>query len=220
VSKKKSTEVTGETEEAVVEETTGTAETTTTQPEDNWEDRFKGLQRTFNRTKNELEKLREKEEDLLEQSETSKQNEQDLKGKLEDLQSLAEKAQTELDRLTGELATQEAKGKRAELIMSDFADLAQFEAKGLLPDAEDEDEMVEKFTAFREALSSTVSAGVEQKLTGTAPSDTGGGKETPSKSKAEIYTRLQQLAGTRDPEQRAEYQRLLAQWDKLVEAET
>lgn len=189
------------------------------QPDTDWEGRYKGLQRTFDRTKKELDDLREKQEDLLEESETSKQTERDTKALLEKLQKDMDDKQAEFDSLTGELATHKAKGERADLIMSDFSDLASFEARGLLPQAETVEEMKEKFEAFRDALKDTVQAGVQEKVTGAGPASTGGG-QTPTRSKEQIYARLQQLAGTRDAKERQEYDALLAEWDSAVSEET
>jgi len=184
------------------------------QPEVNWEDRYKGLQRTFDRTQKELNALKEKEENILEQSETTKQSEREAKAQLDKLQKELEKKQAEFDSLTGELATHKAKGERADLIMSDFSDLAPFEAKGLLPQAETIEEMKEKFQAFRDALKDTVQAGVQEQVTGAGPASTGGGR-SPRRSKEQIFARLQQLAGTRDQTERLEYNALLAEWDEI-----
>lgn len=188
------------------------------QPDDtNWEDRFKGLQRTFDKAQKKLTALQEKEETLQEEAETTKQAERDKQTALEALQKEQATTKAELDRLTGELATQEASGLRAQVIMKDFSDLAQFEVDGLLPEAETEEEMVKKFTAFRASVQKLIKANVEQQIVGTAPTDSGTTVTTPVRTKAEIYAQLQALAGNRDPDKRAEYKQLLAEWDEANE---
>jgi hypothetical protein len=219
MAKKKDSEAT---EDVVVEEETPsleddtqTTDTKSSSQQDDYEARFKGLQRTYNKAQSKLKALEEREADLLEAAETSKQSEQELKSQLDKLQKEQEDAKSELDNLTGELATQSAKNKRMLLILSDFPELAKFEAAGLLPDAVDEDEMAEKFEAFSEALQSTVSTNVQQKLVGASPTDSGTTSTKPVRTAEQVYSRLQQLAGTRDEKLRAEYEELVAEWDEI-----
>lgn len=185
------------------------------QPDDDYEARFKGLQRTFDRRQKEYTTLQDKHDSLLEATETGKQDAREKQTELDALQKETDVAKADLDRVTGELATQETKGKRATLIMSQFSDLAQFEASGLLPQADTEEEMIEKFTAFREALNSTVQANVEQQIVGTSPGETGTTATVPVRDANQIYARLQQLAGSRIPKERAEYDALVIEWDEI-----
>lgn len=180
-----------------------------------WETRFKGLQRSFDRKQKELSSLQEKFDSLSEEAETSKQTERERQAQLDALQKDLESAKADLDKATGELATQEARGKRIQLIMSDFPELSKFEAAGLLPSAETEEEMAEKFTAFRDALNTTVQANVKQQVVGASPAKTGSAASPPAESAAEVYSKLTQLAGARDPKDRAEYERYLALWDDI-----
>jgi chromosome segregation ATPase len=183
--------------------------------EPNYEDRFKGLQRTFDRQQKKYTALEEQYESLLEQTETSKQAERERQAELDALKKEQDDAKAELDKLTGELATQETKGQRASMIMSQFPDLAPFEADGLLPEAETEEEMVDKFTAFREALEKRVKSTVEQQIVGTAPGDTGTIQTVPVRDANALYARLTQLAGKRDAKSREEYDRLMGEWDEI-----
>jgi chromosome segregation ATPase len=188
---------------------------TPVQPETNWEDRFKGLQRTFQKTQKKLEELEEKEGTLLEEVETTKQSERQRQAALDALQAEKDKAQAELDRVNGELATQETKILRSQVIMRDFPDLSEFEVNGLLPQADNEEDMVEKFTKFRSSVQSLVKVSVEKQVTGSSPSETVPSDKTPTRTKAEIYTQLQNLAGRRDPDSRVKYKELLDEWDEL-----
>ena len=189
------------------------------QVDTNWEDRFKGLQRTYAKAQKKLETLEEEKDDLLEETETSKQSALEKEAKLKELQDAQDKAQADLDRLTGELTTQEAKNKRANLILADFPDLARFEADGLLPTADTDEELIEKFTKFRDTLKSSISSGVEQQIVGASPADAGSTATTPVRTKQEIYARLTALAGRRTPEQDAEYTTLMDEWDELNKLE-
>lgn len=202
------------TDDEVIEEEEPVTEPSSPQQE-NYEARFKGLQKTFDRKQKELAKVQAQLDEMLEQSETAKQSEREKQIQLDALKKAQDDAKAELDRLTGELATQEARNARANLIMSDYPDLAKFEASGLLPPAETEEEMNEKFLAFREALKSTVAANVEQKMVGTSPTDAGSTSTKPVRTKEQIYTRLTQLAGARSDKDRHEYDSLLAEWDEL-----
>jgi hypothetical protein len=202
------------TEEPKVEEP---KETPPVQPDTNWEDRFKGLQRSYQKLQKKFDALEEKEETLLEEVETTKQSERERQAALDALEKDKVKAQAELDRVSGELATQEAKILRSQVIMRDFPDLSEFEINGLLPEASDEEDMVEKFTKFRSSVESMIKTSVEKQVSGTAPSETVPTQPTPTRTKAEIYTQLQNLAGRRDAESRAQYTELLDEWDKLNE---
>jgi len=206
-----------ETTEEVVEEepTTEESKTSSSSQQEDYEARFKGLQRTFNTAQKKLQTLEEREAELLEQAETSKQSEKTLKDQLEKLQKGQDDAKAELDRLSGELATQSARNERMQLILAEFSDLAPFEADGLLPDAVDADEMVQKFTAFREALQKSIQANVERQVVGTSPTDSGTTATKPVRTKEQIYSRLMNLAGSRDDDKRQEYSDLLAEWDEI-----
>lgn len=197
-----------------------TTETPTQPDETNWEDRFKGLQRTFDRRQKEYTKLQEQYDAILEQVETAKQDDRAKQTELEILQKAMEESKTKLDKLTGELTAQEARSKRATLIMSQFPDLAKFEASGLLPAAETEEDLIEKLGNFREALKTTVETNVQQKIVGASPDDTGSTSTVPVLSASEIYSRLTALAGRRDQASRDEYQQLLEQWDRLQNKKT
>jgi Skp family chaperone for outer membrane proteins len=188
------------------------------EPTENWEDRFKGLQRTFDKRQKDFSTLQEKYDNLLETAESTKQAERERQAQLDALQKDLEAAKEGLDKATGELAAQEAKGKRMQLIMSEFPDLAKFEAAGLLPNADTDEEMTEKLTAFRDALNSTVKANVERQVVGASPAPSGTTATAPVRTAADIYSRLQQLAGARNDEDREEYDRLIAEWDKLQNA--
>lgn len=185
------------------------------QQDEDYEARFKGLQRSFDKRQKDYLNLQEKHDALQEEAETSKQSDREKQAKLDALQKEADEAKAELDKTAGELATQEAKVNRANMIMSQFPELAPFEAEGLLPETGTEEEMTEKFTAFSEALNKRVQTNVERQVVGSAAGDTGPPPRTPVRDEAYIYNRLQQLAGTRDPKLRDEYIQLMAEWDEI-----
>jgi chromosome segregation ATPase len=186
-----------------------------TQPEENYKARFQGLQRKFDKTQKELTSLQEKYDTILEDAESSKQSERQRQIELDALQKEMETAKAELDKTTGELTAQEANVKRAMVIMADFPELAKFEAEGLLPPAATSEEMTEKFTAFQNALKTTVEAGVQQKVRGTSTGDTGGTTLTTVRSAEAVYADLVRLGGARDDESRAKYNAALAEWDEI-----
>jgi len=203
----------------LVEETLETVQ----QDDENWQERYKGMQRAFNTQKQEYEKLRAAQDALLESSETSKANESELQKQLEANQKMLDEQQQALDNMTGQLAAQEAKMTRQNLILSEFPDLAPFEAKKLLPDVpigeNFEDDMKTRFAEFREVYNNTIKSEVKKQVTGAGATETGVSGEKITRSKAYIYNRLQQLAGSNRPEERREYDELLAEWDEAVALE-
>jgi len=107
--------------------------------------------------------------------------------------------------------------ERQKLIMSEYQDLAAFEAKGLLPQAQTPDEMRSVFDSFRETLGVQVESATDEKVKGI-----GVGKTEPKEPKPldadQIYDKMTALAGTNDPEERREWETLNRQWMELNEA--
>ena len=189
---------------------------TVQQDDENWQERYKGMQRAFNKKSEELDNLAEKFENLMEESETSKATEGELQKQLQDIQKQMDERQQELDQMTGQIAAQEAKQKRTNLILSEFPDLAPFEAKGLLPDVPD-DQMKDKFNEFREVFQSRVEDDVKKQVVGASAAETGGdGTHKVTRSKEQIYGELMRLAGSTNPEDRARREALVAEWDEAV----
>jgi len=167
---------------------------TTDISKDATDEQYKGLQRKYQKQIDLLQELQTKYDELVEESEGTKQEKTRLMKDLEKLQQTIDEGKSELDTLTGKLAVQKALNDRHSLIMSEYADLSQFEAKGLLPQAETEEEMRTKFEAFREALNTSITSEVEKQIKGAGSAETSGKGKT-GRSKEELYAILQQTAG-------------------------
>lgn len=123
--------------------------------------RFNGLQGTFQKTQDELERIKAAKFDLEQKltAITGDHAAADIERK-----SLAEKfqaAETEAKALR-------AKTDRLQVLATDYRDLLDFETKGLLPDGHG-DELKTKLTAFREALTSRGQEAVAKLTTGATP---------------------------------------------------
>jgi len=199
--------------------TAGASTPSTQQGGENWEERFKGLQRIYQKKQGEEVELRAKIDTLQASSEESKQSETALMKQLEDLKKLSEQASAELDNLNKELETQKFIGQRTHLIMSEFPELARFEAEGLLPSADTEDDMRAKFAKFRDTIKASVDSGVQERMVGVAPAGGAGGGTTPTRTKVDVYAEITRLAGRRDPESRVKYDALIKEWDALNKQE-
>jgi chromosome segregation ATPase len=192
------------------------APTSTQQTGEDYEKRFKGLQRAYDALQKKLDEATRERDDLSTARETLTQDQKQVVDRLAKLESDLNSIKAERDGLQTQLGTHEAQLKRTRLIMSEYSDLAPFEAQGLLPYAETEEAQKELFEKFRTTIQTSVDAGVKQKVQGTGPSPTSP-QSPPKRSAEQIYTRLTQLAGKTDDQSRQEYKVLIAEWDKLQE---
>lgn len=182
---------------------------------ENWEKRFNGLNAAYQKLQKKYEALEAEHNNLVAEKETILQDDKSKKSQLDKLQSDLQALASERESLSTEISSLQSQRERMSLIMSEFTDLAPFEAKGLLPTATTAEELRQKFDKFREALSSTVQQSLKDKAKGSGPTGGGGGGQPPTLSKEEIYARLTRLAGARTPEERTEYDELVKAWDKL-----
>lgn len=185
------------------------------QQDEDWEKRFKGLQKLFDKQQKSLTDLQSEHATTIEGQEALKQAQKQAQTLLDSTKAELEALKTEKTSLSTQLSTEQAKAKRATLILAEFPDLAAFEAAGLLPAAADETEMRDKFTKFRDVYSGTVSKTVQEKLKGSSPAPTGVATTTATRSKEEVYAELTRLAGSRKPEDRERREQLIAEWDEL-----
>lgn len=203
------------TTESPVPASTGTVTVPPVQQEEDWEKRFKGLQKLFDKQQKSLADLQSEHATTVEGQEAMKQAERTAQTELEKTKASLDALTKERESLSTQLTTETAKAKRATLILAEFPDLAAFEAAGLLPAATTEEEMRTKFAKFREVYSGSVSKTVTEKLKGSSPAPTGPTTTTTTRSKEEVYAELSRLAGSRKPEDRAKREQLVAEWDEL-----
>ncbi|MCD6347016.1 MAG: hypothetical protein J7L96_06295 [Bacteroidales bacterium] len=176
------------------------------QPENNeWEKKYKGLQTAYNAlyAKNEeltakLNEATSNLESLKVEVASSKETLGLESKKTEDLTVAIEEKTKAYDKLRNDL-------DRKLLIMEKYPDLSNLEAKGILPMAENEEELIEKLNIFSEAIDERTKAIVANKIKGSSPgtkTHDAGEKLTQS----QILDRLYSIAG--DKSKRDEYERL------------
>lgn len=188
-----------------------------------WEKAYKGLQTTYNKLK-----------------ETSDNTIADLTGKLEkntaDLTTFKNQAsqfeeqaatlQKTIEDINQKLSTEQATSKqaaenleRARLIISEFPELAKWEADGLLPAASTVEEMRDRFTKFQTNLGSQVGQKVQQKMEGATPDDISTGTSNTSNAPAEneqfLIDEMIKVAAKK-PLDEAKYSELQGKYDALV----
>jgi chromosome segregation ATPase len=185
------------------------------QQEEDYEKRFKGLQKLFDKQQKELNDLKQEHASTVEGREAILQAQRQAQTDYEKTKADLDVLNAEKTTLTSQLTAQEARAQRASLILAEFSDLAAFEAKGLLPAATTEEEMRTKFTSFREAVGTTVNKTVQEKLLNASPSPTGLTTITTTRSKEDVYAELTRLAGSRKPEDRQKREDLIREWDEL-----
>lgn len=220
----KSGEPVTEPTEPVVTETTKPANDSkpaaqTSKPADgqNWESAYKGLQKKYDKTFKELTEALGTIDELNSTVEELKLNVRTANTEKDQISTKHVTATEEKDGLQSQLNTANQTIERQKLIMSDYQDLAPFEAKGLLPSAQTEEEMRSVFDSFRDTMGSQVETATEEKVKGigTGPTDP---KEPKPLDADQIYNRMLSLAGSNDPEERREWEQLNRQWMELNEA--
>jgi hypothetical protein len=190
--------------------------TPSTPPDQDWKKAYKGLQRNYDKIVKELADLQSENDNLTATNEEQKQTLRKATTEKDQITSKNVEATETISGLEAQVNVAKAQSERSTLIMSEFIDLAQFEAKGLLPEAQNPEEMRSKFGEFRDALGETVQTGVDAKLKGIGPGPTD--PATPEPLDADqIYNRMTALAGTKDPEERREYNMLSKQWLAIQE---
>ena len=192
-------------------EPAGTEDPGTVQPHEDWERRFKGMQTAYNKQQTQLAEQSADYEKTLGEVEELRAQAQSFEGEKEGLQAQL----TELDTMKGDLESQinthSLQADRSKLIMEEFMDLAPFEAKGLLPSAENVEEMKERFENFRQAFNTTVDQTMKNRMTGmsTAPSSN---VPPQPRTKETVYAEITRLAGRKTPEEQAQYDALMQEW--------
>jgi hypothetical protein len=183
------------------------------QPE-NWEKRYKGLQVAYDKLQKKYDALDASHNQVMVELE-----EERLKTKTHDtdkksLSDALAKAEADKTALQGQLSSHSIERERTKLILSEFADLAGFEADGLLPTAATIEELKPKLEAFRTRVGGLATDEAKRKIAGTVPTG-GGNNPPPTRSKEFVYAELNRLAGSQNPKDREKYKELIDEWDEL-----
>lgn len=180
------------------------------QPSD-WEKRYKGLQQAYERLQKKFEQLTLTHEQVVSELEEVRQTITTHSNEKKILTDALTKLEATKKDLEGQVASHAIDRERTKLIMSEYSDLAGFEADGLLPTAATIEELKPKLEAFRGRVKGISSAEALEKLRGTPPTG-GGGNPPPARSKETVYAELTRLAGSRDPKDREQYDKLMNEW--------
>lgn len=181
---------------------------------------YKGLQRKYNKLWEKFEKLQSDYDQLEDQLAETKLSTDTHTREHETLKSSLTAKDTEIAQLKAQIKDLEGSQQRQKLIMAEYPELAEFEAEGLLPKAESEEDLRAKFSKFKEALGKRVDDKTKKKFEGTGAKPTEGktdktGDADPDRLWAEII----RLAGSSDPKDRAEYEDKYQLYLKLTQQE-
>ena len=180
-----------------------------------WESAYKGLQRQYDKLKKQMDELQTKFDLAVEELEGEKQTHRTVKTEKEQLTQVNVDLTSKLKGMEEIEANRSLEKERYLLILGEFADLAAFEAKGLLPSGSNADELRQKFTDFRDALSTSGDRKVQEVLKGTGTAAVGDTGNQGKRSKEQVYDELLLYSGKSDPESRVKYDGLMKEWIDL-----
>ena len=186
-------------------------------PDTDWKKAYKGLQRNYDKIVADSANLQTENDTLNAQVQEQKQANRALTTEKDQITTKNVEATETISGLEAQVNTSKAQSERSNLIMGEFIDLAKFEAKGLLPEAQTTEDMRAKFTSFREALGTTAQELTDEKLKGIGTGSVDPLTPEPL-NEDQLYSQMMALAGSKDPEQRREYDALNRKWMELQEA--
>lgn len=169
-----------------------------------WEKRYKGLQKTQNLQFKQLEAAKEQIETLKATISTMETEAKESTTTLDGLNTQLEELTDEKTTLTETVDTLTNDKLRTKLILDEFPNMAEFEAKGLLPDGADVEELRTKLTSFQEQIEAMTNHQLSEDLDGSTPASTDTGQSADALSEDELWERAAQVAG-KDP---AEFDRI------------
>jgi hypothetical protein len=209
-------EITDPNTDGNLDENTGDGDTSGGNPgTTDWEAAYKGLQKTLATSQTQVETLKGERDTAITELTQLKTRATEFETGNADLTTQVETLTTQVTDLTGLSDNSAAALERSKLIISDYPDLATFEADGLLPTADDMDALKVKLDAFKEKVSKTVQSGVSETLSGaTLPDgdDSDGSEDDLSKLNADqLYDRMMQTDDS------AELSRLQNLYDAITE---
>jgi chromosome segregation ATPase len=181
-----------------------------------WENKYKGLQKVVNKYHTDNEKLRGDLQIAQADLEQLKLDKAALEGQLNQAKSDYDSSKETAENTAKSLSAKDLEIARLKLLIDDFPGLASFEKKGVLPTADNVEELRTRFQSFQEAMKDIVKTGTQQALTNSAPPAPSGSASGPDISLESMQDQLNQLAGK--PDKRQEYLRLRDQFDALWDA--
>ena len=181
-----------------------------------WQASYKGLQSIYNKLKKAHEDLEAKYAQVVQTSEEANLNAGGKDKQLEVLNTELARLKDQIKTLEGEKANSDNKANRAQLIMSEFSELSEFEADGLLPNADTPEALKEAFTKFRDKLKKQGMRTERDKSKGAPPDDLDKSETTPDTGESEeyIWDKMMTTAGV----DQAEFVKWQAKYDALLAA--
>lgn len=181
-----------------------------------WEKRYKGQVAAYQKLEAKLKKAEEERDAAYAELEETRNGLKNHETEKKSLSDRVKALETENVGLTGQIQSHALKTERVKVIMSEFMDLAPFEARGLLPTADTMEELRQKLADFRTAFKSTVDEGVSKAFQGNAPAGAGSlPNDTVKRTKEEVYDELVTLGGKIDAASRKRYAQVQKEWDDL-----
>lgn len=176
------------------------------------EKQYKGLQTTYNA-------LHESNKALLSEKESWMEEKTTLQNQMEQFEANQGNFKAQFDELSGKYETLESEnvklkqqGKRNELITSEFPELLSFEAKGLLPEFDgDEEAFKGKLATFKETLTANATQAKQEDNSGAGPDSTDGDNSAPNRDV--VLQEMMRIAGDTTKVER--YRELQAKLDEI-----
>jgi hypothetical protein len=186
-----------------------------------WEASYKGLQTSYNKYKETSDRTiaetTRKLAELQTQFEETKLNAGSKDGQMTTLTKQVTDLTTQLEALKGEKATKEGDLARAKLIMSEFPELAKWEAKGLIAKGKDDEESKAILTQFRETMAGQLGIDLKNLMSGATPPGSGNtglgntGGNAGDETEDFIWGKMMETAG-KDQKAYVEWQK---KWDAI-----
>lgn len=173
-----------------------------------WETSYKGLQVTYNKL---FEDHRKDSNLLLEKGADIEKQKQEIDRLTKELEkatgNLSEKEKALLTK-DSDLASKDKAHARLKLIATKFPSLIALEDQGLLPETPSIEDLEGKLTALHNAISQQIDAKAIAQINQVPPGTQKINNVPGPQSLDELQNRLTQLAGSKKPEDQAEYERL------------
>ena len=179
-----------------------------------WEKSYKGLQRKMAALQTQADTWKDERDGAITEVQSLKADLTTAQGEKEALETKVTGLETQVTEATGRADKAEGSLDRAELIMSDYPELAQFETDGLLPEAEDTEALKDKLEKFQKALDAKVDKGVDKTLEGATKTPNDDDDPDANLTEDQLYERMMDAANSGDTKER---QRLQAQYDALTD---
>lgn len=190
------------------------SDNTPTQPPKNWEKAYKGLQSQYAKLQSKYDALKTESDGVYSEVEGYKQELRTKDARIAELEAIVAAKDGEQAELASAKSKAEQQLSRMKLIGKEFRDLLELEAEGMLPTAENEEELRQKLSAYRDKLKAMVGKNVGDLLSGGTPPPPE--EDNASTTADELYEQMIRMAG-RDEEK---FRSLQKQYDELLAKQT